>query len=353
MGATCGSCAAGPQILLTPVAAKVGSYPPGTTIVGNELTAYAGGFRAWFELKLSNWDPNGDNVPPLHIWQFQIDDNGYKGVHADPSNPGVDLTPPVIACANNAPCVTAFGEAWASCEGFYGTCKPAYVDRAGTGRPDSWCADTGSGSCEFGDCGKLDFSCGAFYPSGVPRPDAGIEYYGATVVLDIPTGAKGRYTVNLVPEYTFLYYSDPTVPDLIEIPTFSERGFMVNILVGSCCDGITGVCTDAVVERECAGDQRTWTLAMLCDELDPPCTAHPGACCDHDPLGGCTDDSTLAQCVCPTCEWSKGSVCSELECIVTPIPTVGEWGLVILSLLLLTAAKVAFGARTRCLANAS
>ena len=62
---------------VVPVAAKVGSYPGGTTIVGNELTAFTGGFRAWFEFKLSDWDPNGDNVPPLLIWQFRIDNNGF------------------------------------------------------------------------------------------------------------------------------------------------------------------------------------------------------------------------------------------------------------------------------------
>src|SRR3990172_7908971 len=67
---------------VVPVAAKVGSYPGGTTIVGNELTAFTGGFRAWFEFKLSDWDPNGDNVPPLHLWQFKIDASSYEGVNA-------------------------------------------------------------------------------------------------------------------------------------------------------------------------------------------------------------------------------------------------------------------------------
>jgi hypothetical protein len=349
-GATCETCAPGPQMYLTPVPAKVGSYPPGTTIVGNELTASAGGFRAWFEFKLSHWDQNGDNVPPLKIWQFLIDTSGYEGANADPSNPGVDLTPPVIACANNAPCAAAFGETWANCDLYFGTCQAAFVDRAGTGRPDSWCADTGSGSCEVGDCGKLNFLCYSIYPSGVGRPDAGIEYYGATVVLDIPPGAKGKYTVNLDTDQTFMY--DTGTPEPNNIPTLTETGFVVNILIGSCCDGNTGVCTDAVVQGECTGDQLIWTEGMSCDDIDPPCTEHTGACCDHDPFGGCTDDAIRTQCVCPTCEWSKGGVCAELECIVTPIPTVGEWGLVILNLLLLIAAKLAFGTRARCLPNA-
>jgi len=349
-GATCESCTPGPQMFMEPVPAKVGSYPPGTTIVGNELTAPSGGFRAWFEFKLSHWDQNGDNVPPLNVWQFRIDTSGYEGANADPSNPGVELTPPVIACANNAPCVTAFGEAWAQCE--KGTCNPAYVDNVGTGRADSWCADTGSGACSQGDCRIQSDLCYSVYPTGVGRLDAGIEYYGATVVLDIPAEAKGRYMVNLDTDNTYLFDAK-TFPEPNDIPTLSETGFVVNIPIGSCCDGNTGVCTDAVVQGECVGDQRIWNEDMLCDDLDPLCTEHTGACCDSDAFGGCTDDTISSQCVCPTCEWSKGSDCTELECNVTPIPTVGEWGLVVLTLLLLTVAKVAFRAGTRSRAHAS
>jgi hypothetical protein len=67
-----------------------------------------------------------------------------------------------------------------------------------------------------------------------------------------------------------------------------------------------------------------------------------GACCDHGPFGDCTDGLTLAACDCSTCEWEKLGSCSELDCPHTAIPTVGEWGLVVLTLLLLTGAKLAF-----------
>ncbi len=67
-----------------------------------------------------------------------------------------------------------------------------------------------------------------------------------------------------------------------------------------------------------------------------------GACCDHDPFGDCTDGLPLAACDCPTCEWEKLGSCSDLDCPHTAIPTVGEWGLVVLTLLLLTGAKLAF-----------
>lgn len=116
---------------VVPVAAKVGSYPAGATIVGNGLIAFTSGSRAWFEFKLSDWDPNGDNNPPSWFWRFQIDAGGYRGVNADPSNPGVDLTSPVIACANSAPWVAASGESGARCELPTEACDAASANRAG------------------------------------------------------------------------------------------------------------------------------------------------------------------------------------------------------------------------------
>ena len=60
------------------------------------------------------------------------------------------------------------------------------------------------------------------------------------------------------------------------------------------------------------------------------------------PSGVCTDGLTQAACDCPTCEWVKLGSCSDLECPHTSIPAVSEWGLVVVTLLLLTAAKIAF-----------
>ena len=349
---------------VVPVAAKVGFYPGGTTIVGNELRAPAGGFRAWFEFKLSHWDPDGDNVPPLRVWQFRVDNTGYKGENADPSNPGVDLTPPVIACANNAACVMAFGEAWAKCNPYFSTCQAAYVDRAGTGRADSWCADTGSGACEVADCDtmtELAPRCFAILPQGVGRPDAGIEYYGATVVLDIPAGAEGKYTVNLGTDETFL--ADTGSPSN-DIPTLSETGFVVNILpgtfqacclgmggcsdldsadcanaggapqgqgtdclqvqcsepTGSCCNTSTSSCTDDVLQADCSPPLE-WMAYTLCVNLPSPCLP-TGACCDSSPgaggpgsEGACTDNQLEVDCTGPNKVWTRDATCAEVTCV--------------------------------------
>ncbi len=72
-----------------------------------------------------------------------------------------------------------------------------------------------------------------------------------------------------------------------------------------------------------------------------------GACCDHDPFGGCHDDRALDECTCGRCEWFEERTCEEIECASEPIPTVSQWGLVVLTLLLLTGAKIYFGRRAK------
>jgi hypothetical protein len=154
---------------------------------------------------------------------------------------------------------------------------------------------------------------------------------------------------------------------------------------GACCDGSTGVCVDAVPPSQCVGDQARWTADIPCSNLDPPCAEHTGACCDlvhgacidsqaasacsfanqrwvkgvgcgeigcealtgacctHDPFHACVDDASQPECGCPTCEWTEGASCDDVECARESIPSVGGWGLAILSLLLLTGAKIRFG----------
>ena len=112
---------------------------------------------------------------------------------------------------------------------------------------------------------------------------------------------------------------------------------------GACCDESTGLCVDDAPAQLCSGFRQTWRVNIDCEELDPGCTAPEGACCDHEPFGGCTDDLTRAECNCERCEWTEDTSCDEVECPHDSIPTVGGWGIAILSLLLLSAAKIRFG----------
>jgi hypothetical protein len=110
---------------------------------------------------------------------------------------------------------------------------------------------------------------------------------------------------------------------------------------GACCDLLTGGCGNDVPGSLCAGLQQTWTKGATCGDI--VCQAVTGACCNHDPFGGCTDGVTRAHCDCADCEWTKLGQCADIECARSAIPTVGAWGLTVLSLLLLVGAKIRFG----------
>lgn len=111
---------------------------------------------------------------------------------------------------------------------------------------------------------------------------------------------------------------------------------------GACCNTLEGSCANNTYFGECQGDQRIWSKAAACDDVE--CEARLGACCDQDPFGIC-QVTTNAGCNCDKCVWSKLLTCDQIDCTHNSIPTVSEWGLVVLTLLLLTGAKLFFGRR--------
>ncbi len=130
--------------------------------------------------------------------------------------------------------------------------------------------------------------------------------------------------------------------------------FILVVGTGACCDRriVDPLlrCRDGVPESQCIVDDPTqvsWTEGILCQDLDPACTEHTGACCDEDTFGSCQDNVPASQCNCKKCLFYKGTPCSEIECVHNPIPTVSEWGLMVLALLLLTGAKLAFRRASR------
>lgn len=160
---------------------------------------------------------------------------------------------------------------------------------------------------------------------------------------------------------------------------------------GACCRGLTGVCEDNVPQSACGGPFDTFTLRKSCgtpeagecvqvtgaccsDPVNGTCVAgvpqsacpapgvwtpngsctavcapHLGACCNTD-TGTCADGVLLVDCSDAGEVWTDGASCSTIECESAAIPTVSEWGLVIMTLLLLAGAKVYFGRRREVLA---
>ncbi len=393
------------RIMVNPVLAKVGPpYPPliggGPNIVGNELRLDAGGVRVWVEVQFADWDPNGDGSPGAKDFIVTLDGSGLLDADingdgsVDDDGDQEDIVHPFIPCASNSVCSTAFGEGWAKCSGL--ACEPVYTDKGGA-RLDGWCARPSplGTACSCGDHPSVTESGWAAQGCYVAdfRPDDGIVRWGATAVYDVPPGAKGKYTVELDTDRTFLISYSTTPPHIV--PSLSETGFVIDILTGrccygfrtpgegcvdsvtraecgddepgpfvftpeafcapdgpecaaefgACCDTLFGDCVDVVLEQECVGEHHTWTPGTRCDEI--ACVADVGACCTHDPFGPCTDHALISDCRCPSCAWHKLQTCKDIECPADPIPTVSDWGLVGLTLLLMIAAKLVFRPRVQ------
>ncbi len=116
--------------------------------------------------------------------------------------------------------------------------------------------------------------------------------------------------------------------------------------LGACCNKLDGTCSPGRVQSECLAEnpaQREWTKGATC--ADVVCEAVFGACCDEDTFGGCTQ-TTQSGCNCKKCVWHKLMDCNQIDCNHNSIPTMSQWGVVVLTLLLLTGAKVYFGRRT-------
>jgi len=119
---------------------------------------------------------------------------------------------------------------------------------------------------------------------------------------------------------------------------------------GACCDSIVGNC-QVTLQTDCVGPNRIWTPDVACAEVT--CDPIPGACCNHlnpDPLaaeGICTDGVTQSACQGDHLTWTKGVLCSSVPCdpVFQVIPTISEWGLVVLALMLLIGAKLYYGRR--------
>jgi hypothetical protein len=126
-------------------------------------------------------------------------------------------------------------------------------------------------------------------------------------------------------------------------------------VTGACCDALDGICTTGLQEF-CTCADCTWTEGADCPGGANPITCNPamGACCDTgyqgDPTQSHCEQTTRVGCNCEKCtaeSWHRGMQCGEIDCIpnFVTIPTVSEWGLAVLALLLLIGGKIYFSRR--------
>ena len=228
------------------------------SIDGNMITLQGGGQTVTLEMKLSGWDPEEDG-PPLGAYQFTIDGTGYSSGNGDPLVPtGWPATP-----ANGA---------------FIDSSRTDYVFNGVTSIPAVATI-------------TLDYEYGAVI-MGSGKTDGGLDYYAGTLLIDVPAGANGVYTIDVVDNDSFTFIRDE-IGFLIEpLDKSPAIIFVACISDANCADG--NLCTD----DDCLPSQ-------LCD--NPINYDDSVECCDPttgnlEPLdddNDCTDD---------VCNTADGSV---------------------------------------------
>ncbi|MDO8628878.1 MAG: hypothetical protein Q7R41_00145, partial [Phycisphaerales bacterium] len=299
--------AATAQIRLTPVAShpggayNTGGYYTNANISGQRLTVGLGGGRTYWNAQLSNWAP-----ATLKGYQATIGDVALLGTSADcgggaGSCPGAgDLTYALQPCTTSANCTNAFGEAGVF--GIVGGGNDGSVCRDGfchsifvnTTRSD-W--THASVSEAFGGYGVFSFGRAVYSLSTNLQTvtDTGLDYYGGTLVIDVPAGARGVYTINWVAAETFIINgSDIVIPLAAMIPgelrvclcnaDVNNDGSVTTIDEAIVLDCIHGNCSGCVngCDVNCDGAVDWIDMGVV------RCTLQGLSDCCSRPAGACT-----------------------------------------------------------------
>ncbi len=342
----------GPSITLQPVAPKTvppSDYPPGTTIVGQEITLGSVPARVWFEIHVTGWA--SANLMTVHasLDYYAGLDGGNAECDGIPSG-GAHLRTALAPCSAKSDCRATMsgitnncnrGEP-SSCSG--GHCYPGFYD---------WCDDRWIGTdADYAASGDCCHGPGyAFSVSGMEGDflqDLNPSYMG-TWVIDVPAGAKGTYTIGFVEGDTYLLSGNPP-PDWY-IPIAAFNGAKITVPCGRCCYGVntgsTG-CVEGVSAVECATYAPS---AVFQADLDCPDSGGPAcpvcATDDHcdDGLYCNGPEVCKASGLCgpgdPPCE--SYEACEESTGSCAPrIPATNVWGMIALGMLLLIAAKLRY-----------
>ncbi len=186
VGVTESARAAGPaEFVLTPIRAS-GTY----SIVGDEIRLMGAGQRVFLEIRVEDWSPN-----ELKIYQAQIDAAGYA------SGTNGLIVPAVQTCAGpnvtgNNQCVAAFAPG-ARCNvpdgpGF--RCSAGWLDR----NRANWVFFGHDWAAADVDTSSESYRYAAVLNPGDPALDTGASKYGGDLVLDVPPGATGTFTIGFI-----------------------------------------------------------------------------------------------------------------------------------------------------------
>lgn len=224
----------GANFVLKPIRAS-GSH----TIVGNEIRLAGAPQRVFLEVQMQGWAPN-----LLRTYQAKLDAvGGAPGMGYD-NGTGVSLAPAVQTCTSNSQCVTAFAPG-ARCnvpDGAGLKCETGFIDifRANFVFPADETEQRGVATS------SLNYTYFAIRTVTTPpgEVDPGTLRYGGDLVLDVPAGATGSYTISFNAETTATFMADPDNIDILLNPPITAKITILCATNTNCNDN--SACTNDV-----------------------------------------------------------------------------------------------------------
>ncbi len=250
--------AQGGEIRWQPVAAdgNVVCLPGSGDCGDTQVILSAGGVTVTLFLEVSGWDTAGGGHPGdpdyfLGAFQGVVDHHGYQGPM------GCDLDP--------------VGQPQMGFEGAFQALRVCTNAPYGCGEQDLLSVCTSAADCEVGQlcmdrCDfvfyQLDSTCyvataAICYSWGCGSGDCkedprdGTRFYGGTLLLEVPSCAKGTYTITLPDDLNFTVFNSCPGP---LIPGLEVRAAEITVQAGKCCFGIGTPqegCADDLTQEEC------------------------------------------------------------------------------------------------------
>lgn len=286
------------------------------------------------EVFLSGW--GGDIPDGVFEYVFTLDSlgmaNGYSGVVRPLIYSGP--IPMRNYCSSQSDCATGL-------ECVFAHCQPPVCNTLADCPP---LARTCTGSCEYDDNSTTNAGLPEYgYFIDVNRADylfAEVPNHAAIVRIRAP-----QYNFNAVADALELAVFDSGIPRYIGtvIVAASAHGSSYGEACGRFTLGALVVDTDHLIWTFLSGAHGDPEVLPAQEPLtiDVACTP-PGTCCDCI-TGACMDDWRASECTSSRQVFTEGAICASNGCGSCVIPTVSEWGLVTLTLLLFVGAKVWFG----------
>jgi sugar lactone lactonase YvrE len=364
-------------------------------IDGNEMIIPAGDVQVEYEILLSGWG-NAPGIPALLGYNMVLDGESLLGSNAVPYNPGVDLSiPSWVECTTAEDCPAPLPPFPVTQSGTCGVVFPGWCDDYNPAFfVPNVCSDDPATPCrDHADCpagaycvdnprfifpsdmapwlGIIDHGGSRLQWMGFPLvPDGGREdpdgmtrFLAGNLRMIVPDGASGTYAIRFDPGPDFTFINDREGQ---EIPSAIIHGQLT--IGGACCmaddscevllEGDCGLAGGTYVGGFCADDIDNDGKVDVCDLCpnDNPDDSDGDGVCDSD--DGCPFDPNKIDpglCGCGVDDHADSDADGIPDCddqcpglddptfapdCTAAIPTISSWGLIILTLLLLTAGKV-------------